>query len=226
MAFFRKILIRTVLPITWRHSRHILATRLLRFAVTESDSGWQILNALQAVDDPKVRAMVLQHALEEIHHASEFTRASKPWLAELPARPLPERDPLFEMEEGVDGLVFFLAYAHVGELDVFDQFASYAAGVGAPEVADVFLEAKLDEYGHISLTWTLLTSLVDEKRARREVLKVRGRRVYEAWLRFSKGIGDVSFAVLLSTLYLVFGPLLWLPARARLRWRGPQGVAA
>ncbi len=226
MAFFRKFLIRTVLPVTWRNSRHVLATRLQRFGVTEADSGWQILHALEAVDDPKTRAMVLQHALEEIHHAAEFTRVSRGWLAELPTRPLPERDPLFEKEDGVQGLVGFLAYAHVGEIDVFDQFASYAAGVGAPEVADVFLEAKLDEYGHVGLTWNLLNTLVDEKQAKWEVFKVRAMRVYEAWLRFSKGIGDVSFAVILSALYLVFGPLMVWPARARLRWHGPAGGAA
>ena len=205
MAFFRKLIIRALLPFTWRHSPRMLAARLARFRVLES------------VDDPALRRKLLQHALEELHHASEFRLASVPYHSQLPPKPLPERDPLFDPEEGEEGLVRFAAYAYVGEWDVFDQFDSYAAGIGECEAQSVFREAKLDEYGHVRLTWGVLTSLVDERRARWEVLKIRVKRVYEAWLRFSKGIGEVSFAVLLTALFLIFGPLLVWPCRRRLR---------
>lgn len=217
MALFRKLAIRALLPLTWRRSRKMLAARLARFGVTESDSGWQILHVLDHVDDPALRRKVLQHALEEVHHAHEFDRAARPIHHELPPRPKPERDPLYDPETGTEGLVGFVAYAYVGEWDVFDQFDSYAAGLGECEAQSVFREAKLDEYGHVQLTWDILTSLVDEKRARWEVFKIRARRIYEAWLRFSKGLGTVNFTVLLSALYLLFGPLLALPCRHRLR---------
>ncbi len=222
--FFRKLAIRTLFPLTWRPSRTRTARGLMRFSVTELDSGWQILHALEAVDDPQTRAKVLQHALEEIHHASEFERVASSYCPELPPRPLPERDPLFVREDGVDGLATFLAYAHVGEVDVFDQFASYAAGIGDCEARSVFREAKLDENGHVGLTWELLVPLLGEAAARRRVWRIRGRRIYEAWLRFSTALGEIPSGALLGAIYYVFGAVLAQPLRRRLAAR--PGVAS
>lgn len=209
----RRLLIRALLPLTWRRLSRMKAARLLRFGVTEMDSAWQILHALDRIDDPALRARVLQHALEEVHHAREFTRVALHVSDTLPPRPLPEREPILESHAGLAG---FVAYAHVGEQDVFDQFDAYAAGIGDTEARSVFREAKLDELGHVSLTWSILTSVVPEREARRMVWKIRAERLWDVWLRFGKMLGEINATVVLSIIYAVAAPLCARPARRSL----------
>ena len=219
--FSRKLAIRIVLPITWLPSKKRTATQLQRFSVTEADSAWQILYTLDHLDDPELRCKVLQHALEEVHHANEFDRVSLKYCPELPEKPICERQPLFLVEKGTQGLIDFVAYAHVGEKDVFDQFDSYAAAIGECEAQSVFREAKLDEEGHVGLCMGILETLVDgDQAARGAVTKTRWRRLYETWLRGGHAIGDTMLGVLLSAVYLVFGGLLTWTCRSRLRQSG------
>ncbi len=219
--FFRKLAIRILFPLTWRPSPRRTAAGLSRFAVTELDSAWQILYAMDDVDAPHLRGMMLQHALEELHHSSEFARIARRQMPAPPTRLMPPREPLYDRSEGLDGLATFVAYAHVGEIDVFDQFSSYAAGIGDGEARGVFHEAKLDERGHVGLTREILVELVGERAARGRIRQIRLRRVYEAWLRFSKVLGEVPSGALLGALYLIFGALLQVPLRRRLRFTGP-----
>jgi len=223
VAVVRKLLIRMVFPINWRLRPARIAQGLQRFGNTESDSAWQILYALHAIDDPKIRCLVLQHAFEEVHHGVEFPRVAKPYMPRLPYKYCPERKPLFDPTRGAAGLADFLAYAHVGEMDVFDQFDSYAAGIGTCDAQSVFREAKLDEDGHVGLTWNLLVAVSGSaKAAARLVFRARVKRVWEAWLRLGKGFGEVPLTVVLSALYLVFGLLLVIPMRLRLAAGRPE----
>ncbi len=219
--FSRKLAIRMVLPITWLPSKKRTATQLQRFSVTEADSAWQILYTLDHLDDPQLRCKVLQHALEEVHHANEFDRVSREYCPELPEKPICERQPLFLVEKGKQGLIDFVAYAHVGEKDVFDQFDSYAAAIGECEAQSVFREAKLDEEGHVGLCMGILKTLVDGDEAARSVVrKTRWRRLYETWLRGGHAMGDTMLGVLLSAVYLTFGVLMTWSCRSRLRDSG------
>jgi len=217
MALVRKLLIRTIFPVNWRLRPRRIAQGLQRFGNTECDSAWQILYALESIDDPRTRAMVLQHAFEEIHHGAEFFRVALPYVPRLPYRYLPQRDPLFDPSRGAAGLADFLAYAHVGEIDVFDQFDSYAAGIGNCPAQAVFRESKLDEDGHVGLTWNLLVAVTgSEKKARLLIWKTRARRIWEAWLRLGKGMGELPLTLILLALYCTFGLLTVLPLRRRL----------
>jgi hypothetical protein len=215
--FVRRILIRTLLPLTWRPFARFRASRLARFGVTEADSAWQILHALDAVDEPSRRVRILQHALEEVHHASEFTRVARPHAPEVLPRLLPPREPIFEREKGLEGLVTFAAYACVGEEDVLAQFDAYAAGMGDGEARAAFREARFDEQGHVGLCRSLLVGLVGEARARREIRWARLRRLWEAWTRLGRDLGEITSILLFGAIYAVFGVIGWLPARARLR---------
>jgi len=215
-VFIRKLLIRTSLPLLWRTSSRRTAAGLQRFAVAEAESAWQLLNVLDSVDEPKLRARVFQHALEEFHHSSEFDRVARPYCEALPPRPLPERDPLYDPADGEEGLAKFMAYAHVGELEVFGQFDAYAAGIGPCDAREVFKSAKKDELGHVGLTRHLFVSMSGESAVGMAVMKARFQRLYETWLRFSRGFGEIPSAILLGTIYLLSAPLLALPCRARL----------
>jgi hypothetical protein len=214
--FARAVLIRILLPVTWRHVRSVQAGRLMRFSVTETDSAWQILDAMRHVTAPAGRVRMLQHALEEVHHASEFARVARGLCPVAPRPPLAERQPLCGDDPA--GVPRFLAYAHVGEQDVFDQFDAYAAGIGEGDAQRVFRESKLDELGHVGLTWSMLVEATgDAARARRMVWRARLRRAWESWLRFSTGIGAVTSGVLLAAAWAIATMFLALPARSRLR---------
>ncbi len=216
----RRILIRALLPLTWRPFARFRASRLARFGVTEADSAWQILHALEAVDDPHLRCKILQHALEEVHHASEFSRVARPHAPELLPRLLPPREPIFRRERGLEGLVTFAAYACVGEEDVLSQFDAYAAGIGDGEARAAFREARFDEQGHVGLCRSLLVGLVGEARARRELRWARARRLWEAWTRLGRDIGELSSILIFGLIYVVFGVIGWIPSRARLAGPG------
>lgn len=214
----RRALIRLGVPLLWRRVARVQAARLLRFGVTEKDSEWQILHALDDIDDPGTRARVLQHALEESHHAAEFTRVALQVAERLPPKPLPPRAAIYTTGSGVEGLAGFAAYANVGEVDVFEQFDAYAAGIGPGDARSVFRESKLDELGHVGLTRAILDELVpDKRRADGLVTQVRLRRAWDVWLRFGKTLGEINTTLLLTALYLVGGFFLWIPAARRLR---------
>lgn len=214
--FLRALLIRALLPFTWRHVRSVQASRLMRFSATETDSAWQILDAMRHVAAPATRVRMLQHALEEVHHASEFARVSRALCPVAPRPPLAEREPL--CGDDPQGVPRFLAYAHVGERDVFDQFDAYAAGIGEGDAQRVFRESKLDELGHVGLTWSLLVEATGEPgRARRMIWSARFRRAWESWVRFSGGLGAVTSGILLAAGWAIATALLAIPARRRLR---------
>lgn len=220
----RRVLIRIAVPVLWRGVARVQAARLLRFGITEKDSEWQILHALDDIDDPATRARVLQHALEESHHAAEFTRVSLAVDERLPPKPLPPRNPIYETGSGAAGLAAFAAYANVGEVDVFEQFDAYAVGIGPGEARSVFRESKLDELGHVGLTRAILDELCPDKRhADWLVTRVRLRRAWDVWLRFGRFLGEVNTTILLCTLYFLAGVLLAVPARRRLRTPHARG---
>lgn len=220
LLLFRRGLIRILLPLTWRPFAKFRAARLARFGVTELDSAWQILHALDALDDPGTRCRVLQHALEEMHHASEFARVSRLPHPSVPPTPTPERHAIFRREQGTQGLIAYAAYACVGEEDVLAQFDAYASGVGDKDAEQVFREARLDEHGHVGLCRGLLVGLVGESGARRELTLARLRRLWEAWTRLGRDLGDVGSVVFFGSLYLVLGSFAFVPGWHRLHSRG------
>ncbi len=209
MNLFRNLVIRSLLPLTWRRSPRWLAAGLQQFSVTEMDSAWQILHAMREVSDPVTRAKMFQHALEEVHHSAEFDRVSKQFTPVPPPKMRPVRIPIYDEEAGSSAMVDFLAFAHVGESDVFYQFSSYAAAIGNDRASEVFEEAKRDERGHASLTLALLRDVAPNKSTvRRVVLRMRWKRAYESWLRFSSHIGEFTSAILLGAMYLFFAPFV------------------
>ena len=214
----RRMLIRSVLPFAWRASRTRTALGLQRFAITEVDSAWQSLQALHGAENPRLRAKLFQHALEEIHHGALFRGLCVAYSDAPPAMPTTERQALYRSEHGAAGLIPFFAYEFVGERDVRDEFTTYAAAAPYDDIKQLFERAKLDEKGHAIYTERALDELTDARPWHRRFALVRavGTRRYEAWLRLSKHIGEVPPAILMSALYFLFGALLQPSCRKRL----------
>lgn len=211
----RRLIIRLFLPITWRLFRRRPSDTLADFAATEADSGWQFLQTIEALDEAEHRALLFDNLLEEMEHAARFRELA----ARLPggrvARPTAERHAM--IEDG-DGLVAFLAYAHAGELDISLEFDAYARAATVPEARTLFREIAADEDDHHHVLWkTLIDATRSEETAHKLVRAARRKRAWKAWLRFSKRLGDAFLGFWLSLIYLLFGWLLVLPSRRRLR---------
>jgi hypothetical protein len=215
MPLLRRCITRLSLPFVWRLNPDRKAAALGEFATTEMDSAWQSIWALRHTADPKLRAQLFQHALEEIDHSGQFDRVFRAH-SRTPSSSAPfERKVLFDAAKGERAAIEFFAYECIGETDIRDEFQTYAAAAPDADVKAVFLSVERDELGHAAYTNHVLTGLVadDPRRRRRALWRARGRRLYEGWLRFGRKLGEIPTSVLLGVLYFAFGPFLWLRCR-------------
>lgn len=223
----RKLVVRCLTPLSWRASDRRLATSLNRFSQVEADSSWQMLQALDATKDRSFKAELFNNALEEVHHAALFGKLAKEFSSVPPTLAAPRRQQIFNPEAGMPE---FEAFHFVGETEVYDQFYAYASAAHRPIVRDMFLKIRGDEEEHQKLAYRELTKLAgSEKGARKLIARVRRRRLYESWMRFSKGIGDVMSGLILSVIFFLTAPFLAPLCRKRLGsvgWKKAAGEPA
>lgn len=160
----RKLAIRFFLPIAWRLSKKRKAIALEKFSVTEIDSAWQSLYALNSISDGPLKAKLFQHALEELNHGSQFERLFKA-CSDVPSTGAPfERQALFDPSLGDRALVDFYAYESLGESTITREFIAYASASPDPEVRRTFESLREDELGHTRYTDQVLTELTGGKK--------------------------------------------------------------
>ncbi len=194
-----------------------LARVVQGFQATEADGVWHLHRGIRRVRDPKQRAILFTHSLEEESHAEEFGRLYSS-LATRPGAPAtyerhdlhPPSAPLWKS----------LAFVHVGEEDATDRFRQIRSVLDDSPLRTSLGRIVADEETHVDLTHDMLVAMgASERDIRGEVLKVRLGRAWENWLRAGKRVVDLIAAILLSTAYVVIGAALMLPARRRLRRR-------
>lgn len=213
-VLLRRIIIRLFLPITWRLFKRRPAHALLDFAATEADSGWQFLRAIERLPNAEHRAMLFHNVLEEKEHASEFQALVDGLPGGDAERPSAARNALIDDDEN---LAAFLAYVYAGELDISQEFSAYAKAVPVPAAQRLFDQIQEDEDGHQDSLWeTLITETGDRKEADRLVKKARRRRMWRAWMKFWKRVGDRFMGLWLTLVYAIFGLLLLVAARRRM----------
>lgn len=206
-----------VVRLLWS-SRARLARVVAGFQATEADGVWHLHRGIRRIHDPKQRAIVFTHSLEEESHAEEFGRLHAT-LSDRPGGPAtyerqdlhPDDAPLWKS----------LAYVHVGEEDATDRFRHIHAVLpsGSPLRASLG-RIVADEETHVDLTHEMLVKMgASERDIRGEVLRVRLGRAWENWLRAGKRVVDVIASVLLSLAYVIVGAALTIPARRRLASR-------
>jgi hypothetical protein len=218
-AWLRSGLIRLCIPLSWSRGKEQVARSLRRFSSVEADSAWQMLQALRAIDDPELEESLFGNALEEVHHAYLFGRLARQYEHLPTLSDCQERTQLFDPARGT---AHFEALHHVGEIDVYNQFGSYARAAGLPEIRELFLRLVGDEAGHQEVAFRQLVAIAgSEKKARVLVRSARIGRVLEALTRAGEAMGTVISGVILSALYLVFAPLALYWCRARFRRAGP-----
>lgn len=202
-----------VVRLLWR-SPSRLASVVRGFQATEADGVWHLHRGIRRTHDPKRRAILFTHSLEEESHAEEFGRLYSS-LADRPGAPayyerhdlLPPAAPLWKS----------LAYVHVGEEDATDRFRHLQHVLPESPLKTSLARIVADEATHVDLTHDMLVAMgASERDIRSEVLRVRLGRAWENWLRAGKRVVDVIATVLLSVAYVVVGAALTIPARRRL----------
>jgi hypothetical protein len=211
----KKIAIRTITFFSWRLSRERLARSLHRFSQVEADSAWQLLHALDAVDDPAYRAKLFRNALEEIDHAALFSRLAREYSDFPLALTTPRRQPVYDKSKSVAD---FEAYLFLGEAGVYEHFLSYASASPLARLRETFLAIRGDEEGHRTAAFDELQELMKSRAAAGQLIRRnRARRLYEAWLRVGEAIGNTIFWVFLNAIYFFASPSLgWLCRRRML----------
>lgn len=192
-----------------------LAQAVRGFQSTEADGVWHLHHGLRRLTDARQRASVFLHALEEESHADRFVSVYERVSDDVF---VPEH---FEREPLAAGPVWkTFAYVHVGEEEATTRFRLIRDATAPGPLKDALGKIVGDEEGHVDLTHQMLLKLgATEAQIRREVLAIRLRRAWERWLRVGKRSADFVATVLLSALYYLTGPFVFLAARRRLRQR-------
>lgn len=211
-------LARHLTPLVWRLSPRRRAQAMREYALIEKDSGCQILDALDLVPDPATRAELFQQVLEEFHHADLFEGACRELSDSPVGTPVVTRDALVAPGAGPEALLDLVAYVHVGEAAVDEDFGDYARAPLDREIARAFARARADEHHHVADSARLLARFDggDPSKARWALLKARLLRGWRSYVQAMRVVGELPLAVLLAALYAVAGPLMRGASRRRL----------
>jgi hypothetical protein len=191
-----------------------MAEAIRGFQATEADGVWHLHRALHRLDDPRQRAILFTHGLEEESHAEEFTLA----YAHYGQRPLApanfERRELYSADEPTWKPV---AFVNVGEDDATERFRLLRDTIDDGLLKESLGRVVADEEGHVGLTHNLLVRMgATDDEIRSELRRVRLQRLWESWLRSGRRVIDRVATVVLSALYFFIGAALHRTARARL----------
>ncbi len=208
--------IRLSLALTWRSPERV-ASAIRGFQVTEADGVWHLHRAIERLEDPRTKAVIFTHGLEEECHADVFGTVQRLYAGGLSSPMHFERKDLYAAD---DPAWKIFAFVNVGELDATQRFRLLRGALPEGPLRDALKSIIDDEEGHVHLTYDMLRRMgASPGEIRVEFVKVRLSRAWEAWLRVGKRMVDGLATVLLSLVYYLLGPFVARAARRRLEHR-------
>jgi hypothetical protein len=216
VALVHKLKIWFAVSVVWTMKGKI-AEAVRGFQATEADGVWHLRRGLTRIRDLRHRAILFSHSLEEEAHAEEFADAYRHY-GEQALKPASyERADLYAESEPVWKT---FAYVHIGEKDATSRFKLIHQRLVEGRLKDSLGRIVTDEEGHVDLTHRMLVEMgASDRDLRRELGRVRRKRLWHAWLSVGKRVVDKLATLLLSVTYFVIGPFLFVAARRRLRAR-------
>ncbi len=233
MGVLRRMWLTVASEVSWRlpgRPQRLLAA----FALAERGSMLDMLAAVEATDRRELRKKYFLHALDEGRHALVFAERVRA-LGQLGRAEAAIEDSGKLVEAGIVGgrTLFerlgepeFLTFVYVAEADAVEQFRVYLdRGLPDTRTQDELRGILKEETFHVSY------SRAEVDRYRKEGLPVdwwatrlRLRRLWEGWLRFSRDFGAVMSAFWLGVLYLlVMAPFRLLARLEPGGWQTPAG---
>lgn len=201
------------------HASPWLAARLFEsFARSEWESKLELEQAAARTSDTTRAALYLRHAADEARHTRMFKKRAQALHAEYGCSSRVESQVtptgLFDRLGELD----FLAFVHHGEARAIEELevrCTILRAANDPRSVALLETILHDERRHAAYTWRLLVQASDEPSARRRVRRQTWREA-RGLLR-KRGLLLVRPLLLLglTSLYLVFGPLLALASLLR-----------
>ena len=213
---WEKLKIKLAVRLGWSMKGKLPAA-IRAFQATEADGVWHLHRGIRRLDDPKLKAILFAHSLEEESHAEEFSRAYDAYGDRIMPPPNYERKDLYGEYEPPWKI---FAYVHVGEVDATDRFRYIERSLDNGALKQSLGKIVEDEEGHVDLTSQILIKMgAREKDIKNELKRVRLRRLWEHWLRLGKRTIDSFVTILLSIAYFLMGPFLYASAQKKLQSR-------
>ncbi|MFT4979163.1 MAG: rubrerythrin, partial [Myxococcota bacterium] len=197
MGAVRRAWLQVISGLSWRLP-HWPQRLLTAFGRAEQGSYYDMLAAAELTDDRRMRRKYLEHALDEIRHCGLFRErvralgaVSRAQAADLLAEHgIVGGETLFERL----GELEFMAFVYIAERDAVEQFKVYLARKLPDPGTQAMLEDILrDEVFHVSYSKAALQRFRDAGQGAEvdaALRRVWWRRVREAWLRFSRDLGQ------------------------------------
>ncbi len=215
----RHLFIRWLTPVIWRVFPQRKLSALQEFSLIERDSGGQLLSCIPLIADPKLKAHVFQHVLEEVFHGEIFedlchSLSSKPLVT-----PVKAREDLLSHRQAGDEVIELFSYVHIGEQAVNRDFLQYARARLDKKSRAVFARAGGDEGKHECDTGDILLDLVSGDRSayRKYLWRARAKRAWLLYTAAMSAIGEVVLSALLAATYVFAAAPATLAARRRLK---------
>lgn len=194
-----------------------MAEAIRGFQATEADGVWHLHRGMARMKDPKQRAIMFTHSLEEEAHAEAFAHAYSHYGERVLVPANYEREDLYPKSAPAWKI---FAFVHVGEEDATERFRCIRDYLEDGVLKDSLGRVVEDELGHVDLTHRMLERMgATPGQIKSEVRRVRLTRLWEGWLRTGKRVVDNVATLLLSLAYYVAGLFLFRSARGRLAKR-------
>ena len=203
----RHLLIKMLTPIVWRISERRRLAALQEFSDTELDSGWQSLFALRKIADPKAKAELFRHCVDEFYHADLFANLLQQQARTPLNRSVFSREAILENQNSKSATLDFLAQVYVGESEINRDFLVYANTPIDPPIRQLFQSIKKDEEGHEEVSRDLLLRYADGNRWKLRLIlwkKTIGHS-YQRYVNFSQTLGGISLGIILTFIYFFVG---------------------
>lgn len=216
----RHLVIRWLLPLTWRLDESQKVRVLQEFAQTELDSAWQSVYALGRVKQPGLRALLFMHAFEELFHSDLFAQAAKRKARAIPVLPLTRREPLLPLEmPTLTASTEFFAFLAIGESEIQRDFGEYERALPDEDVRALFKKIRVDEEYHAEDSGRALEQLSAEAGLSLPLIRVRhlGALAWKRYVSLMGKVGAVPMTALLFLVWALFAGLFRGQARERLR---------
>lgn len=216
LTSLEKLRIWLVVRLLWSSPRRV-AEAVRGFQATEADGVWHLHRGMRHIEDPKLRAIVFTHSLEEEAHAEEFGAVYRHYGDRPAAPPAYEREDLYGSATPMWKL---FAFVHVGEDDATARFGHLRDALEEGPLKRALARIVEDESGHVDLTHNMLLKMgATEREFRAEAMRVRLARAWALWMRAGKRVIDAVAVTLLSAAYVLLGVFLSAAARKRLQSR-------
>lgn len=216
-TFIRHQFIKFITPIVWKLFPSQKISALQDFSLIEKDSGCQLYWCMSLIKDPQIKADLFQHVLEEFCHADLFEDLGKQYSDNYLNTPITSREYSVKPTSTEKEILDFYSYAHVGESEVNNDFLVLGKANVDKKIRNTFTRIGADEDRHVVGTDDILLQLCNGNKSQHNflILKSKVIRFYKQLTTYSRNFGQYPLGVLLTVVYFVFGPFVFLLVRKR-----------